>query len=432
LTDQADRYEEVNLLYRVAREHAQQLTTLNELSRVLNSSLDLEQILDLILSKALELLSAEAGSLVLVEGAERELVFRVTRGAHPEQVVGRRLPWGTGLTGRVAAEGWPVISNDVRSDPRFFGQVDDAGFVRAMMILPLIHRGAVIGVLTTINKIDGGDFSTRDIELGAAFADHAAIAIENARLHQAALEKERMDHELHLARDVQTRLVPRGTPTLAGWDFAADWQPAREVSGDFFDFIPRAGGLGLAIADVSDKGMHAALLMALSRSTVRASVAGAASPADALTQANRLLCQDMTGGMFVTLFYAQIDLESDTLTYVNGGHNPALFYSVAEDELLELGRTGILLGFDAGWRYQQRALALQPGDFLLLYTDGVTEAFNAHGEEYGEGRLREVVLANRRAPAAALLAAVLDDLKAFAGDVPARDDVTLVVARRTA
>lgn len=169
-------------LFRAAEARAQQLATLNEVSRSISSTLDLDGVLDLIMGKALEFLDAEAGSLVLVEGPQRDLVFRVTRGAHAEQVAGRRLRWGTGLTGQVAAEGVPVISNDVRSDPRWFAQTDDAGFMRSMMVVPLMSHGRAIGVLTAINKCDAEGFTARDVEMIGAFADQAAIAVENARL----------------------------------------------------------------------------------------------------------------------------------------------------------------------------------------------------------------------------------------------------------
>jgi GAF domain-containing protein len=169
-------------LYRAAEARAQQLATLNEVARLVTSTLDLNSVLELIVTKTLEILNAEAGSLILVEGPQRDLVFRVTRGEHPDQVAGLRLPWGTGLTGRVAAEGEPIISNDVRSDPRWFGRLDDVGFMRTIMILPLVARDEVVGVLTVINKRDGSGFTPGDVELISSFAGQAAVALQNARL----------------------------------------------------------------------------------------------------------------------------------------------------------------------------------------------------------------------------------------------------------
>jgi PAS domain S-box-containing protein len=188
IADQAALAVQNARLYRAAESRAQQLSVLNEVSRLVTSTLDLNSVLELIVNKTLEILGAEAGSVILVEGPQRDLVFRVTSGSHTDQVAGIRLPWGTGLTGKVAAEGQPFISNDVRNDPRWFGRVDDVGFMRAMMILPLVAHDNVVGVLTVINKRDGSGFTPDDIELISSFAGQAAIALENARLFSSTDE----------------------------------------------------------------------------------------------------------------------------------------------------------------------------------------------------------------------------------------------------
>jgi sigma-B regulation protein RsbU (phosphoserine phosphatase) len=265
----------------------------------------------------------------------------------------------------------------------------------------------------------------------SAIASSAAIAIENARLYQVAVEKGRMERELQVARELQSSLIPRETPQLAGWDFAALWQPAREVSGDFYDFPPdRAGHLGIVIADVSDKGMPAALFMALARSTVRASVAQAPSPADAITQANYLVCSDAANGMFISLFYGQLDPETGQMTYVNAGHNPPLLYRATDGTLTELARTGILLGVDESVTFEQRMLQLNAGDFVLLYTDGVTEAIDAQTNEFGRERLQRLLLDQHGAGAAQIIAGLAEAITGFVGATPQSDDITVVMVKR--
>ncbi len=263
-------------------------------------------------------------------------------------------------------------------------------------------------------------------------------AYESLQAAQAQIiEKEKLEHELHVAREVQASLLPRTTPRLPGWEFAARWQPAREVSGDFYDFIPlglaspeAASGLGLVIADVSDKGMPAALFMALSRSIVRASATSARSPAECITQANRLICADAAQGMFVTLFYAQLDPATGDLTYVNAGHNPPWLFRAEDDQWLELTRTGMALGMFSAHTLKQNTVRLKAGDCLCLYTDGLTDAANPRGERFGAEQLRHILHTHRHAPVADLVAALDEALLRFREGSALFDDITVVLARR--
>jgi sigma-B regulation protein RsbU (phosphoserine phosphatase) len=211
----------------------------------------------------------------------------------------------------------------------------------------------------------------------------------------------------------------------------ACWRPAREVSGDYYDFIPIDGGrLGLVIADVVGKGMPAALFMVLTRSIVRASVIGAASPAEGIAQANQLICADAVTGMFVSLFYAHLDPGTGEMTYVNAGHHPPLCYRASQDELLSLSRTGMMLGVLADTPFEQRTVSLDPGDFVLSYTDGVTDAIDAQEQAFGMERLQRAVFERRHTPAAGLLAALERDVDSFCGTGSPFDDIAVVVTKR--
>jgi sigma-B regulation protein RsbU (phosphoserine phosphatase) len=215
------------------------------------------------------------------------------------------------------------------------------------------------------------------------------------------------------------------------------------VAGDYYDFIPvdvslakgsePSPGLGIVIADVSDKGMPAALFMALTRSIVRASVGRAPSPADGIAHANRLICADSTGGMFVTLFYALLDPERGEITYVNAGHNPPLLYRrsdhAEQGQLAELTRTGMAMGVVADSPFEQRTVQLDPGDFILLYTDGVTEATDAQGREFGTERLRRAVADQCRSSAANIVAALERAVHDFISSTAPFDDVTIVAIK---
>ena len=248
-------------------------------------------------------------------------------------------------------------------------------------------------------------------------------------------EIERKNTELAIAAEIQRSYLPDKIQPVAGFDIAAKSVPAKEVGGDFFDVIPfeimrlKKGRVGVLIADVSGKGIPAALFMALSRIVIRVNALWHPEPADAIKDANNIIAADSRAGMFVTAFYGIIDEGNRTLTYVNAGHNPPLVVRVQDKSMEELASTGIALGAMENVPFSQKAITIAPGDVAILYTDGVTEAINAAEEMFGEDRLRSIVLANAAKPAGEILAAILDAIAAFAGDQPQADDITLMVIR---
>jgi serine phosphatase RsbU (regulator of sigma subunit) len=422
-----ERYREINLMYRV--------------SETIGALLDVGKIPQMVLEEGQRVIHAKSGIVLLSPpngGAEWEIKASdcVDSPAEALKEIARQALGDAWQSERAA------ILTELPTQS-----------LRAILYAPLKGKNNVLGAIILSRAPDQPVFTASDSKLLMALASQAAISVENARLHLAVLEKERLEHELELARDVQASLIPSQTPSIPGWDFAAFWQPAREVSGDFYDFISDVGTTlvardldtepgsaravgpsrqGIVIADVSDKGMHAALFMALTRSIVRASTTAGLSPADGLTQTNRLLCADSVNGMFVTLFYSQLDPQKHELTYVNAGHNPPLHYRSKEKMLAELTATGIMLGFDESRRLEQRSVKLEPGDFVLFYTDGVTEAMNEQNDQYGEERLWDLLHVNSSASASDLLHAVRISLAGFVGNRAQSDDITIVIAKRLA
>jgi len=391
--DALERYREINLMYRV--------------SETVGLSRDADAIPRLVLDEGKRVIHAAAG-IVLVGDAVKAC-------------------FGTEAQSEALRNAAREISDATRA--AIISETCPPEFA-ALLWAPFNTPEHLLGGIMLGRHVGEPIFTASDEKLLMALARQAAITLENLSLHQAELEKERLKRELQLAYDVQASLIPRETPQVAGWDFAAHWQPAREVSGDFYDFFPVANDQAIVIADVSDKGMHAALFMALTRSTVRASALAADLPADGLMRANQLLCADSTGGMFVTLFYAQLDPTQNKITYVNAGHNPPLVLRAATHELIELPRTGIMLGFDDGMAFRQAQVPLNLGDTLLFYTDGVTEANNLAGEQFGEERLRALMLAHANAAPDQLLDALKHALAEFIGDAAQFDDITIVIAQR--
>ena len=242
--------------------------------------------------------------------------------------------------------------------------------------------------------------------------------------------RERLETEVQLARQIQQTFIPESLPQFTDWELAARWKTARQVGGDFYDVFDLPNKkLGLFIADVADKGVPAALFMALTRTLVRAAVIETDSPAEALKRVNDLLVPDTKQGMFVTAVYAVLDMDRHELTYVNAGHNPPLWIK-CDGTIEKLTRTGIALGAAEDVRYEQRVVPLEKDDSVLLYTDGLTESFNYDGEFFGEERLIEAIRANLCSSAGDLLDVVDKSLLDFVQDMPAADDLTMLVLRR--
>ncbi len=304
----------------------------------------------------------------------------------------------------------------------------------------LLHRQPTLAYemvrVLSVRLNEAHNKTVRDMHAKNVQLTEAYQSLQVAQAH--IIEKEKLQRELQLAHQVQASLIPRATPRLAGWDMAARWQPAREVSGDFYDLIPlpRAESdlpeCGLIIADVADKGMPAALFMAVTRSIVRASVTGTHTPTASIGLANQLICADAGQGLFVTLFYAQLDPLTGDLLYVNAGHTPAWLHRAAEDDWSELTRTGLPLGMFRWQTLEQRAAHLDPGDLLFLYTDGVLDATDPHGQTFGVERLRRLLLEHRRAPATDMAAAIEQALHDFCAGRPLFDDITFVIVKRLA
>jgi sigma-B regulation protein RsbU (phosphoserine phosphatase) len=409
------------------------LALLCRLSQAFNSSLDLDTVLNRVMDEVIAAMHAERG-FVMLRDPDGQMLFRAARGMDRETIDHPQFQVSRSVVERVAREGQPIHTSDAQSDDRFSMRqsVQTLG-LRSILCVPLMTKDMVTGVVYVDNRLQAGIFTPDDLELLSAIASSAAIAIENARLYQVAVEKGRMEQELQMAHQVQASLLRCAMPQVPGWEFASRWRPAHEVAGDYYDLIMLdKGQLGLVIADVSGKGMAAALFMALTRSVVRACAGHNSSPADGIAHANQLICADSSGGMFVSLFYGLLDPRSGQLTYVNAGHNPPLLCRGEQDELTELGRTGIILGVLEEAAFEQRTIQLHPGDLLLLYTDGVTEATDGQGEEFGEQRLRRIVHQRRGAPVAEIVIAIEQAVGEFVGTAAASDDITIAAAKRLA
>jgi serine phosphatase RsbU (regulator of sigma subunit) len=298
---------------------------------------------------------------------------------------------------------------------------------------PLVIRNDFYGVMLVEEDADARRFRSKRVEIVNSIAQQVVLSIQNEHLQRETVVRERLEHEVELARQIQKTFLPEYLPEFPGWELAATWLTARQVGGDFYDVIELPGGrLGLLIADVSDKGMPAALFMALTRTLVRAVVYHTPSPAGVLRRVNDLIIPDNRQSMFVTAVYGVLSLGSGEFTYANAGHNPPVWMSNTGKMLESLHRTSAALGIIKDLSIRERTISLGPGDLLLFYTDGLTEAFSPEDDTYGEARLQEVLKAAETSPARDVLNALEASVKQFMGPLPAADDLTMLALKRTA
>lgn len=302
---------------------------------------------------------------------------------------------------------------------------------RLLMTVPLLIKNDLFGILLVEEAENGRRFRARRIEIINGIAQQAALAIQNDRLQKEMVVRERLETEVQLARQIQQTFIPETLPSNPSWQFAARWRTARQVGGDFYDVIELPNHrMGLFIADVADKGIPAALFMALTRTLVRAAVVETESPAEALMRVNDLLVPDTRQGMFVTAVYAVLNTETGQFTYTNAGHNPPLWVCRGKSEVRRLTRTGIALGAAEHLSMREESIQLEQGDSLLLYTDGLTEAFSPDGDLFGETRLADALQAGSGTSADDLLESVEHSLNEFLQSQPLADDLTMLALHR--
>ncbi len=310
----------------------------------------------------------------------------------------------------------------------------DLGQTGPVLAVPLSVKGDVLGILLVGEGKPRARFDERRLEIITGIAQQAALAVQNSRLQQETAERERLEQELELAREIQETFLPEHLPDLPGWELTVTWQAARQVAGDFYDVFELPGRrLGLVIADVADKGMPAALFMALTRTLMRAASAEQRSPADALRRVNELLVPDARHGMFVTALYAILSPGTGKLLYANAGHHPPLVVRSQGPRLEKLERGETALGVLESMKFLEHETMLTEGDCLILYTDGVTEAISADGLFFGEARLRDVIEGQSVPDSAGkMLDRIMGAVTEFVGDNAPSDDITLMILRRQA
>jgi sigma-B regulation protein RsbU (phosphoserine phosphatase) len=363
-----------------------------------------------------------------------------TRAKFIEQVLKSEVfPVGEGLVGRVAASGRGELIIRAGDDPRIVKHEDEALFVRSVIAVPIMVRKRMIGVLCVCNPSDGRPFTETDYSLVEALGEQAGLAVHNADFLSLLVEKQRIDLDLVLASDVQQMLLPRAMPVVPGLDLDARYLAAQKVSGDLYDVFELGyGRLGLAVADVSGKGVSASLLMAICRTTLRQIAPAHLSPAKVLTMLNRSLAADMREGMYITMTYAVVDATRNSLILARAGHErPLLSHrdSKTQQHVSDfVASEGMPLGMVDAALFESviedKAVEFYPGSTLVLYTDGLTEAPNPEEKEFGTARLADALRAAHTGSARQINDHILQSVKEFSGVAGLRDDYTLLTLKR--
>src|SRR5947209_1978231 len=343
---------------------------------------------------------------------------------------------GEGIIGRVWQTREPVLLTDLANAPELAGLRGTSLGAASVMVTPLLYGKQNMGVLALGNGPSSPSFTQSDFVVFKSIAEQSAFALYNAIIYSEANEKKRLDHDLEIARDIQRILLPSEAPVVPGFEISGLNIPARQVSGDYFDYIEvDKDKLGVAIADVSGKGVPASIIMAICRSVLRSQATGNPSPADVLQKVNRQLYPDIKEDMFISMAYVIIDYGRDTVTLSRAGHDAPIVFDSATGNAAPVKPPGMVVGIDSGSVFDRItgnfALSLKPKDCLLLYTDGVTEALDANGDEFGPERMTECVRASAAEGAPAVITRLIDELRSFVGAQPQNDDITLIAIRKT-
>ncbi|PZR77021.1 MAG: hypothetical protein DLM52_05255 [Chthoniobacterales bacterium] len=343
---------------------------------------------------------------------------------------------GEGLIGTVWQAMQPLNLSDVREVPDLARLRETALGTSSVMATALLYGKQNMGVLALANGPMGTAFTQSDFVVFKSISEQSAFALYNAIIYSEANEKKRLDHDLEIARDIQRILLPDQSPQIAGFDIAGLNIPARQVSGDYFDYIRvDEHRLGVAIADVSGKGVPASLIMAICRSVLRSQATGNESPATVLQAVNRQLYPDIKEDMFISMAYLVLDHANGAVTLARAGHDAPLLYRRVTQNIDPLKPPGMAMGIDSGSVFDRVtndfAIRLERDDCIVLYTDGVTEALDADGNEFGFERMTQSVRASAADGASAILTRLIDDLRSFVGAQPQNDDITLIAIRKT-
>ena len=426
-TSQITRLQDENQKLRIAVE---ELSVLNEIATAITSTQTIEKIVDLIVRKCVKHIKVEQGVVMLLDEKDTQNPFHTM--IRKQDSTTNLLPFrlDTQLTGWMLMNKSPLLINDFQSDKRF-SSVKDVDFpIKSLLSVPMLLKGKMIGLVTVFNKKNDSGFTINDQRLLGIIAAQSSHVVENARLYQNEQALIKLQEEMRLAYDIQVDLLPKEQPKVEGYQIAGRSIPAKDVGGDYFDFIQMdEDRLSFCLADITGKGMPAALLMANLQATLRGQILVGKTCKDCVAFSNDLLYYNTAPNKFATLFSGILDNKNHEITYCNAGHNNPFLIS-DDNKIIRPDVGGLIVGIAPSVPYDEATIKLRPNDILVVFSDGITEAMNKEEEEFDEPRLQELLIANKEKTSEELIELIFSEVYNFSKGQPQSDDMTIVIIKR--
>ncbi len=412
------------------KESIQELSTLNELSAVITSTMSLDNILNKVVSSSVKAINAEQGTIHLLDKSDEAAdPFKTLIRKADETTPQDRFRLDVELSGWMLAKRQPLLVNDFDSDKRFLNREAGDLKIKTLLSVPLVCKGKLVGVLNLFNKKNTSGFSQNDQRLLTIIASQSAQVIEHARLYEQEKHLLQIEKELEMAHEIQSRLLPKESPAVPGFDIAGASYAAKNVGGDYYDFIELEGGRWfIVLGDVSGKGIPAALLMSHLQATIRNQAMSDQTLVECISKSNNFLYLNTEGNKFVTLFGGILNPARQEFNYINAGHN--FPYHLKKDGTLEpLKVGGLIMGIMPDVPYEDGTVKISRDELVVIYSDGVTEADNEFDDMFGEERLQELIAKHHKKSASELVAVIYDAVQQHEGSTDRDDDITIVVIK---
>jgi len=412
------------------RESVHELSILNEIATAISGVWKIDEVIDLIVHKCVKHLKVEQSTITLLEDLDSETPFQTMVRKIDDTESQIPYHFGVQLSGWMLHNKKPLMVNDFESDNRF-KIFDEANFnIRSLLSVPLTIKGNMIGLVNLFNKKEGKDFNENDQRILSIIAAQSAQVIESARLYKQEQTLRAIEEDLRVARQIQSQLLPKKTPELPGYDIAGYSLSAKEVGGDYYDFISiDEKEMAFCLGDISGKGVPASLIMANLQATLRGQVHSTTSCSTCLQKSNTMLYHSTDIAKFATLFYSTLNIETHKLCYSVAGHNPpVLMKSDGSYRMLETG--GTVLGFLENVEFEEETLDMEIGDVLTIYSDGITEAGDHDEEYFEEWRLIEVIKKNLGKTCNQIIEEIIKEVMDFSKGGDQNDDMTLLIIKR--
>jgi len=409
-----------------------ELSILNDIATTITSTHSIEHIVDMIVKKCVKHLQVEQGAVMLLDEKNQSNPLKTM--IRQQDTLYDMLPYrlDAQLTGWMLKHKTPLLVKDLKNDDRFKSFMEDESPIKSLLGVPLILKGKIIGVLSVFNKHSSEGFTESDQRLLSIIAAQSAQIIENARLYLEEQNLMLMQEEMRLAAETQINLLPKSIPKVADYQIAGKSIPAKDVGGDYYDFIQiDDNNFAFCLGDVSGKGMSAAMLMSNLQATLRAQILSGVNSKETITRTNPVLFQNTDSTKFVTLFLGIVNIKSNEINYCNAGHNNP-YYLDKNNQIKELDVGGLILGFQPDSLYLEGKIQFHPDEMIVLYSDGITEAMNDQNEEFGEERLIKLITKYKNEDIYKLIDRIIVAVNAFSEGVAQSDDITVMIIKRDA